>query len=304
MSEVPDLVSTIPGTDTLDVSPATRKKYVEIIERFREYFRAAGHKTGDVSIYDIGRADYAQFHDWLATRGTKVVTVNGYRRRARAVWNRLSDRGYNVCDITGITKMLPLPVQNSKALSDEHLQRVLQLASVRDTAMILYMLSAGFRRQTLPRLTVADTTIWQRPDGKYRIASRIPQEKTSARRVVMADHSAATAVLLWLDIREYKESPWLFYSLDTGLQLRVNSINTIFRKLRERAGLPAWANFHPHALRHKFAQNMLDVHDSKTVAQWLGISVETLLNVYAFRSSTDLAVKRFGDHFFPPDLFD
>lgn len=305
LDDIPDLVSTIPGTATPDVSKATRKKYIEIIERLKDFYREEkGHESGNVLLSEVTRQDFAAFHEWLAGRGTKVVTTNGYRRRARAVFNRLKNRGYTVPDISGITKMLPRPLQNSKALADDHLTRVLQFASIRDAAIILYMLGSGIRRQTVPRLTVAATHIWQRPDGRLRIASQIPQEKTSAPRVIMADHDAALAVKLWLAVREYPSSPWLFYASDSGEQLRPNSINTIFRLLKERAGLPANANFHPHALRHKFAQNMLDSHDAKTVSQWLGISVETLLTVYAYRSAEDLAVKRFGDHHFPKGLFE
>lgn len=303
LSDVPDLIATVPGTDRLDVSPATYKKYIEIIERFKEFYRLRGHPTGDIRILSITRADWATFHDWLADRGTREVTTNGYRRRARAVWNRLKERGYPVCDISGITRELPQPAQNSKALEADHLTAVLQLAGVRDTAIILYMIQSGIRRQTVPRLTVAGTFIWPRSNGRFRIASKIPQEKTSPPRVIMADHDAALAVMLWLELREFKNSPWLFYALDTGGRLQANSINTIFRSLRERANLPAWANFHPHALRHRFAQDMLDDHDAKTVSQWLGISVETLLNVYAFRSNEDLAVARYGDHDYPRELF-
>lgn len=303
LCEVPDLVAKIPGTDRLDVSPATYKKYVEIIERFKDYYRAQGLDPDSIRLADISRADYAAFHDWLAGRGTRVITTNGYRRRARAVWNRLKDRGYAVCDISGITKDLPPPLQHAKALADDHLNQVLQVASLRDAAIVLYMIQSGIRRQTVPRLTVADTRIWQRADGRFRIASKIGQEKTSAPRLIMGDHAAALAVSLWLELRIFKDSPWLFYALDTGGPLQPNSINTIFRQLRQRANLPNHANFYPHALRHKFAQKMLDDHDAKTVAQWLGISVETLLQVYAFRSAEDLAIKRYGDLDFPADLF-
>lgn len=296
LSQATDVIALVPGTNTPDISEATKQKYGQTCQRLISYF-------GDVPVESITREQYAAFHDWLATRETtNEITVNGYRRQARALWHRLAERNYAVCDIEGITKELPPPLQRSKAVTDEHLARVIEVASVRDTAIVLYMVGSGIRRQTVPRLTVAGTKIWQRPDGRYRIASQIPQEKTSAPRLIMAEHSAALAVHLWLAIRAHQDSPWLFPAHDTGGQMDMVSIGTIFARLRRRANIPAWASFGAHSLRHKFAQTMLDDHDAKTVSQWMGISTETLLQVYAYRSQEDLVARRFGDGDFPADL--
>jgi integrase len=64
---------------------------------------------------------------------------------------------------------------------------------------------------------------------------------------------------------------------------------------RNKANLPAGMNVNAHALRHRFAQNMLDDFDARTVSQWMGIEVDTLLQVYAYRSENDLMRKRFGE---------
>lgn len=298
LSEVAAVVSCVPGTDKPDVSPAYTKQMNQTMNRMIEFF------GGDLPVEEITRRQYAEFHEWLAGRGNAEVTVNGQRRRSRAIWNRLSERGYDVCDIEGITKELELPRQRSKAISNEQLTTILEVASVRDAAILLYMVGSGIRRQTVPRLKVAATHIWQRPDGQFRIASKIPQEKTSAPRIIMAEHDAALAVQLWLNIRRHQDSPWLFNSTHDGSQLKANSINTIFRNLRKRAGLHHSANITAHSLRHKFAQQMLDDFDAKTVSQWMGINTETLLKVYAFRSAEELVLKRFGDNHLPPELFD
>lgn len=296
LSQAPDIIALVPGTNTPDISDATKAKYGQTCQRLITYF-------GDIPVESITREGYAGFHDWLAGRETtNEITVNGYRRQARALWHRLAERGYQVCDIEGITKELPPPLQRSKAVTDEHLQRVMQIASVRDAAIVLYMVRSGIRRQTVPRLTIAGTKIWQRPDGLYRIASQIPQEKTSAPRLIMAEHDAALAVHFWLAIRKHQDSPWLFPAYDTGGQLDKISVGTIFARLRQRAGIPTWASFGAHSLRHKFAQTMLDDHDAKTVSQWMGISTETLLQVYAYRSAEDLVTRRFGDSDYPADL--
>ena len=58
-------------------------------------------------------------------------------------------------------------------------------------------------------------------------------------------------------------------------------------------------NIHPHALRHRFAQKMLDEFDLATVAGMLAISPEVAANVYGYRSREELMRKRFGDDYFP-----
>ena len=293
LSKVTDKISVVEGTGEPAVKPATIRQYRDTCRRMIDFF---GH---DAFVESITRDEYAEYHHWLGQRGTSAITVNTYRRCSRAIWNHLAQHGYDVCDIEGITKMIAMPVQKSRAMSDEQLSRILEVASVRDSAIILYMAGAGFRRQTTGRIAVDNTKIWQRPDGYFRIASRIPAEKTSPPRVIMADHEPALACQLWLSIRRHQDSPWLFNTTSDGGQLADATVSSIFHKIRKRANLPARVNINPHALRHRFAQKMLDQFDHKTVAQWLGIDTNTLFEVYAFRSEDELLRKRFGE--LPPD---
>lgn len=297
LSETPAIAAAVIGTTAPDVSPATLRTYRRTIARMTAYL-------SDIPAEEVTRDQYAAWHDWLATRPTcKPITVNTYRRTARAVWNRLRARGLAVCDIEGITRLIDTGPPSGKATSADWLDRALQVSGPRETAVILYMIEAGFRRQTVPRLRVDDTLIWQGPDGRFRIASRIPQEKTSPPRLIMAGHRAAVGVMNWLNIRKFTGSPWLFCSLSTGDQLAVQTVNSAFTNIRQRGNVPTWARFHPHALRHLFAQQQLQAHDAKIVSQWMGISVTTLLNTYAVRTEQDLALARFGDMEIPPELF-
>ena len=293
LSEVADEISVVHGTSKSTVRPATARHYQDTCNRMIEFLGR------DENVESITREEYAEWHEWLATRGTSPITTNNYRRCMRAIWNHLADRKIDVCDIDGITKLISTPVQKSRAIEEHHLQAILQVACVRDAAIILYMASAGFRRQTVGRITVEDTHIWPRPDGQYRIISRIPAEKTSPPRVILGDHQPALACKLWLSIRKHQDSPWLFNSTQCGGQLSAGGVSSMFQNIREKAGLPARMNINAHALRHRFAQQHLDETDARTVSQWMGIEVDTLLQVYAFRSEDDLIRKRFGE--LPPD---
>lgn len=288
-STIADACARITGTDKYDVKPETRRRYAEIGRLLIEFF---GH---DIDLTTMTRQDYRDWHDWLLTRGTRLTTVNSYRRRARAVWNRLRRRGYDVVDIDGLTKLEKAPIPTGKAINDDHLGWLLNIANIRDAAMILYTAQAGFRRQTLTKLRVSETKIWQGPEGRWRIATNIPEEKTSAPRTVFGGHEAALAVMLWLEIRQH-DSDYLFNSLVTGEPLTVHGISTVMEKLKRRSNLPEDANTFWHALRHRFAQMKLTDHDAAIVAQWMGITVDTVLQVYATRSVEDLEAIYYGDN--------
>lgn len=300
--DAPETLRYHPHTKNQRVANASVKKYVQVTRRMSEYFVSVG-KDPNPLVTKITTEDYAAFHDWLITRDTRIVTANGYRVCAKAVWNHLKKTyRLDVCDISGITKLEPEPFQESHAITDEQLSTILQTGSARDSAMILYMVDGGFRRQTVPRLRLDNTHIWQRPDGKFRIASQIPMEKTSPPRVIMAEHSAAIAMMNWLNIREFQDSPWIFYNQHNGDQLSPLTVSEVFKTLRRRCNIPAHTNVCAHALRHKFAQDKLDSYDYRMVADWMGITVETLMQVYAKRDLNSLITARFGDGNFPVEL--
>ena len=280
----------ITGTDKYDVKDTTCRKYRNVGYRLEEYF---GH---EIDVTTISRNDYAEFHDWLLDRGTtKIVTVNSYRRLCRAVWNRLRVRGWPLADISGITRMEPEPTPDGKAITDDHLAWLMSLANIRDLAMILVAAPSGCRKQTLPRLQQSQMKLWEGPDGRFRVAFKIPSEKGGRPRVLFAQHEAALAIMLWLEIRAY-DSDYIFNSMNDGAQLTPNGVGQAMRKLREKSNLPLDANAHWHALRHRFAQKKLGRFDAKVVSDWMGIQVETLLQVYAQRTNEELEAIYFGDN--------
>lgn len=289
-SQMGDEAAKIPGTDKLDVRRSTRRQYRKVGRLLREFFGR------DLDVTTVTRQQYADFHDWLLGRtgSSSVVTTNSYRRTCRAVWNRLRERGYELVDIEGITKMEPVPTPDGKAIKDGTLARLLGRANIRDFAMILFAAQSGCRKQSLPRLRRDTMRLWEGPDGRWRVAFKIPSEKGGRPRVLFARHEAALAIMLWLEIREY-DSDYVFNSMATGEPLTDGGVTHAMKSLRKRANLPENTRAHWHALRHRFAQNNLNRYDAKIVSDWMGISVETLLMVYAQRSNDELEAIYFGD---------
>lgn len=282
LSDCAGFAARIQGTTVIGVSPYTFGVYGVVCRQLITYL-------GDVEVESITRDEFAHWHEWVGGReGISPHTINTYRRTARAIWGRLRDRGVNVCDISGITRMVPAPVGQGKAISEEHLQLILNVANERDQAIVLFMLDSGIRRQSVPVITTRSTLIYNGEDNRLRMVVKIPQEKTSAPRPVFAGHEAAAAVQRWLNTRHHRNSSYVFNNMITGGRLNVRTVTGLFGILRGRAGLPAGVGVNAHALRHRFAQDRLGRFDAKIVAQWMGISVETVLEVYAHRSYDEL----------------
>lgn len=281
LSDCAGFASRIRGTTVSDVSPHTRGVYGVACRQLIRYF-------GDIHVESITRDDFAHWHEWVGGRDISPHSVNTYRRTVRAVWNRLRERGVDVCDIAGITRMVPAPVGKGKAIKLEYLEQILNVANERDKAIVLFVLSSGIRRQSIGEMTTRNTIIYSGKCGKLRIVSKIPQEKTSAPRPVFGGHRAAVAVQRWLNNRHHRDSIFIFNHMKTGGKLSVHTITGIFGRLRSRAGVPAGVGVNAHALRHRFAQDRLNKFDAKIVAQWMGITVDTVLKVYAHRSYEEM----------------
>lgn len=270
--------------DVMRVSEATyRNTYLPATHKLIAFFGS------DVQLEELTPRDVDRWQKWLEEDGIATTSINMYRRVARAMLNRV---GYK--ELAGAIKLLPKPVPNGKALTEAHFQAMLREANVRDAAILLVLRHSGRRRASICQLKVADTRIWQGPDGRFRMASETV-EKGKRPQLLFAGHDAAVATTLWLDMRPDPDSPWIFTGLRSGDPLKPNSITQIFAALKRRANIPYEIQASPHALRHAFAQDKLEHFDAKTVAQWMGISVETLLQVYATRTKDELERLYFGD---------
>ena len=284
-SQLAYVVSRVPGTDKADIADSTLKQYKRLAYQLQKW---AGC---DVDVLSLSRQDVAEFHEWLDQPHLSTVTINGRRRRLNAAWNRLRERGYQVCDIAGLVQMKREPVPPGKAIADDWIQRLLLIANARDVAMILLMVDNGFRRQTLPRILVSQLDITLGDDGLFRLVGEIPEEKISRPRPIFGKHATCLAVLNWLEVRPTEfDAPELFVNLQTGEPLTVEGLGIIMRNMRKKANVPHGEKVFWHAFRHRFAQTKLDEgYDPALVAQWMGITVETLLQVYATRTAARLA---------------
>ena len=176
------------------------------------------------------------------------------------------------------------PPRRGKAINDQVLGQLLEVASIRDRAIVLLLRDSGARRGAIATLKRDDVRLWQEGGGWRLAAHAITKGGNTA--LLLAGGECAEAVRAWLAIAP--ASSHLFCT-EKGEPIAPQTVNSMFRRLKELANLPEGSRANAHALRHRFAQKMLARHDAKVVSQLMGhAEVSTTLDVYAQRDEEEL----------------
>jgi integrase len=266
-----------------------RRSYRVAEDRLLDYFGK------DALLDDLTPDDIQAWRNHLKQSAEEgrysIRSVNTYLSTARAMLNAT---GWS--DLAAAIQELPKPRPRDKAMSVDTFERMLRHANMRDAAILRLLWESGRRRATICQLRAGapHRKIYQGPDGLFRFVAHT-FEKGERPVLCFAGHEATLAIMLWEASRPDPDSPWLFTHLDRGDPLRPDAITHIFNKLRRRAHVPDSENAFPHACRHAFAQRRLEAFDQRVVADWMGISTQTLIEVYATRNENKLQALFFGD---------
>lgn len=284
VSKMPLAVGYIDGVPR--VSRATLQHYELSVRKFIKFMGDDRELTGLFAI------DFHRFHAHLRDECPQIrtATANSYRRTLRSMLNALDRQ-----DLARPLKQLKEAPPQDKSMLEEHLRLLLAVASVRDAAMISFLAASGARRGTLSHLRKEHIRIWQGDDGRFRFAARV-LTKGDKEVLCLGTHQTALAMMLWLEFQPNAEQTSYVFTTSSGLPIQPRSINSIFNKLKQRAKLPSSARVNPHALRHKFAQEKLEIHDAAIVAALMGhSSPDVTLRIYAQRSEDKIMAAFFGD---------
>lgn len=156
--------------------------------------------------------------------------------------------------------------------------------SARDLAMILLMVQMGLRRIEIHRALVSDVSF-----DKGRMAVRGKGYRAEVSRYVPIPREAATALEAWLSSKP--QSPHLFCTR-SGAPLDVGYISRQCSALMRKAGIKASSGDgkSAHALRHTFAQSLVDDGVPLRVVQAaMGHQSVTTTEAYARRQVDVLA---------------
>lgn len=246
---------------------------------------------------ELAPADLVRWRDYLVERAQAGRfawrSINTYLSTARAMLNAA---GWG--ELAAAIREVPGVRPRSRAMTEATFRQMVRHANVRDAAIMWLLWESGRRRATICQLRMGPEhlRIYQGPDGRYRLVARNLLEKGERPQLCFAGHTAAMAVSLWIEIRPDPASPWLFTRLRDGEPLVPDTVTHIFREIRRRSQIGDEEVAFAHGCRHAFAQRKLGEYDARVVADWMGISVRTLLQVYATRSEEQLEALFFGDN--------
>lgn len=164
-------------------------------------------------------------------------------------------------------------VAAGRSITREELDRLSEIASVRDRAIIAVAYAGGLRRAEIAALGYDDV---DRLKGEIKVRGKGNRERT-----VYLANGALEALRRWCAERgDYAGA--LFFQKRTGRRLSSEGIYRIIKRLAARAGLPPMS---PHDLRRTVAGDMLDNGtDLVTVQKILGHASPTTTGRYDRRS--------------------
>jgi integrase/recombinase XerD len=142
-----------------------------------------------------------------------------------------------------------IPQALPRYLNEQESARVKMAAenlSLRDRALILFLLTSGCRRKEVSNLNMQDINL----------EHRTAKVRGKGKRIRTIHFSEECALILkeYLQTRLVNESDAVFMNRK-GLRLLPKGIYEIIKKLGKKAGLNQ--ALHPHVFRHTFATNML-----------------------------------------------
>lgn len=173
----------------------------------------------------------------------------------------------------------------------EEVRRLLDMASVRDRALCLFLLDTGARLGETAALSLDDV------DGA--VVKLRTRTKSRRPRTVYLGDAAREAMAAYLAERPQTAHRSLWVMATTNKPLTRNGIQEAIKRLGRRAGVTPCA---PHRFRRTFAMWSLRAGmDSEAVAKLLGHSSDAMLRFYAQLQDEDL--KRAHSRFGPVDTF-
>jgi site-specific recombinase XerC len=171
--------------------------------------------------------------------------------------------------------------QAPKAAALDDLRRLIQVASVRDRAILFMLADTGIRAGGLVGLRLDDLNL------DRRIA--IVTEKGGKSRSVAFLPITGETISTWLAIRPAGGNT--VFCGRYGAALAVNSLNQAFGRLKKRAGVDGRVN--PHSFRHFFAREYIqNGGDLASLTHLMGHSSSLVTtNYYAVFQTEELQAK-------------
>jgi len=258
--------------------------------------------SGDVEIEELTISDLRRWRASLIERderwsdhptrpeqegGLSPWTVRGYVRAVRAFCNWLVAEGLLISSPAARFRLPPKPQNPPKAVSPEDVAAMLEVAGVRDRAIVCVLAATGCRVGGLCDLRLSDLELGHQP---ARAMVREKGRGGKKARLVFFGPQTVESLRAWIAIRPDLGGDDHVFLGQRG-PLMESGVYQVLRRLAKAAGIKG--RFNPHAFRHAFARGALENGaDLGTVSQLLGHSGIGVTNEFYGRWSVEELGKR------------
>lgn len=249
----------------------TIKTYTACFKRYLEHL-------GEEGLADRNRKEIQNYCNDLAKSDIALSTLNQHINAIKFYYEKVLNQPRTVYELKRPRKNNRLP----SVLSAGELRRLFATIENKKHQTMVYMAySAGLRVSEVCQLQTRDIDL-------ERLTIHVVNSKGSKDRMVPL--SPALVALLQAYLLEYQPTIWLFEGQLPGEPYSVRSLQSIFRRAKEKAEVRKGVTF--HSLRHSYAthllesgtdvrliQELLGHSDIKTTLKYTHVSQRTLQKV-------------------------
>ena len=219
------------------LSPSTQQCY---LGRVRDFVRFHMRPPDELTLEDVNNYQ----HHLVTIRKVQWGVFNQTVAALRFFFRVTLEKDWSIERIPYHKTGRKLPV----VLSENEVKAVLEVPmNLKHQAILMTGYSAGLRVSEIVGLRVSDI-------DSQRMTLRVDQGKGRKDRYVMLAETLLTKLReYWKDARP---QPWLYPGQDTTRHLTRSSVERIFYKARDLAGIRK--NVSVHSLRHSFATHLLE----------------------------------------------
>lgn len=250
-------------------SPRTRSCYLGSMKSFVLYFGRWPDTMGEDEIRQY-------LHYLMKDKKASQSAINQTYSALKFFYQTTLQREWNALKIPRIKTSKKLPV----VLSKQEVWSIFSAtANLKYRALLMTIYSGGLRISEAAHLKVSDI------DSK-RMMIRIRQGKGMKDRYTLLGRRSLDILRLYW--RAYRPGDWLFPGRSSQTPISVTSIQKMFRKALEKAGIKKEATV--HTLRHSFATHLLEAgNDLYHIQRLLGHTTAKTTSVYLHVTRKDLA---------------
>ena len=217
-------------------SAKTQKAYLRYMKSYTEHF--------DKSPDQMGEREIKEYLHFLITQNKSQSCINAAYSALKFFYENVLQQTWNGNHIPRIKKEKKLPA----ILDHSEVKRLFEVTNnLKHRTILMTTYAAGLRVSEVVNLKVTDI------DSK-RMQIRVEQGKGRKDRYVLL--SEVNLEMLRIYWQAYRPKTWLFpnYNHDTALSIR--SVQKIFERARQKAGIQKKVSV--HSLRHSFATHLLE----------------------------------------------